>query len=102
MYKVHKQDEIRKQLLNRPENFDKIDDPEAINKQIQDVKDLDATLIVNRFGSSRRNSSFSKRNSINAAGVVNNGFISDEDKVIQEAVDILGDLPALHLEHCKL
>lgn len=98
MYKVHKQDEVRKALENRPENFNKIDDPEAI---AQNNKEPDTTLIVNRFGSSRRNSSFSKRNSLIGAGIINNSFISDEDKVIQEAVDILGDLPALHLEHCK-
>lgn len=98
MYKVHKQDEVRKALENRPENFNKIDDPEAIT---QNTKEPDTTLIVNRFGSSRRNSSFSKRNSLIGAGIINNSFISDEDKVIQEAVDILGDLPALHLEHCK-
>lgn len=98
MYKVHKQDEVRKALENRPENFNKIDDPEAIT---QNTKEPDTTLIVNRFGSSRRNSSFSKRNSLIGGGIINNSFISDEDKVIQEAVDILGDLPALHLEHCK-
>lgn len=98
MYKVHKQDEIRKALENRPENFNKIDDPEAI---AQNTKDLDTSLVVNRFGSTRRNSSFSKRNSMNGVGIINNSFIPDEDKIIQEAVDILGDLPALHLEHCK-
>lgn len=97
MYKMHKQDEKRRELLNRPENFNKIDDPEAI---AQNGKDLDISLIVNRFGSTRRNSSFTKRNSVH--GVINNSFIPDEDKIIQEAVDILGDLPALHLEHCKL
>lgn len=94
---MHKQDEKRRELLNRPENFNKIDDPEAIT---QNGKDLDISLIVNRFGSTRRNSSFNKRNSMH--GVINNSFIPDEDKIIQEAVDILGDLPALHLEHCKL
>lgn len=96
MYKVHKQDEIRKALENRPENFNKIDDPEAL---AQNIKDL--SLIGNRFGSSRRNSSYSKRNSVSGGGIINNSFITDDDKVIQEAVDILGDLPALHLEHCK-
>lgn len=93
MYKVHKQDEKRRQLLNRPENFNKVDDPEALTNG----KD-DGSLFANRFGSSRRNSHM-KRQSL---GVVNTGFVSDEDKVIQEAVEILGDLPALHLEHCKL
>lgn len=94
MYKVHKQDDRRKQLLNRPENFNKIDDPEAI---VQNGKDLDTSLVSNRFGSTRRNSSFSKRTSVQC-GIINNSFMPDEDKVIQEAVDILGDLPALHLE----
>lgn len=98
MYKVHKQDEKRRELLNRPENFNKIDDPEAIT---QNGKDLDTSLVANRFGSTRRNSSFSKRNSVHG-GIINNSFIPDEDKVIQEACDILGDLPALHLEHCKM
>lgn len=95
MYKVHKQDEKRKQLENRPENFNKIDDPES-----NVIKD-DGLVFSNRFGSSRRNSHIKQsRNSI--GGVINTGFIPDEDKVIQEAVDIIGDLPALHLEHCKL
>lgn len=94
MYKVHKEDDKRKQLENRPENFNKIDDPEAITSG----KD-DGTIFANRFGSNRRNSLFKTRQSM---GVINTGFVSDEDKVIQEAVGILGDLPALHLEHCKL
>jgi hypothetical protein len=90
MYAWHKQDEKRKDLMNRPENFNNIDDPEVVLSK-------DNALVSNRFGSTRRNSSF--RNS----GIINNSFIPDEDhKVIQEAVDILGDLPALHLEHCKL
>lgn len=95
MYTVHKQDDKRKELMNRPENFDKIDDPEAIATNGKD----EGTLCSNRFGSNRRNSEFKPRQSL---GIINTGFISDEDKVIQEAVDIIGDLPALHLEHCKL
>jgi hypothetical protein len=91
MYKVHKEDDKRKQLMTRPENFNNIDDPESIIP-----KD---GLFANRFGSSRRNSSLKPRQ---VAGIVNNSFVSDDDKVIQEAVEILGDLPALHLEHCKL
>ena len=94
MYKIHKQDEKRKQLEDSPENFNKIDDPESIINN----KD-DGMIFANRFGSNRRNSQIKSRQSL---GVINTGFISDEDKVIQEAVDILGDLPALHLEHCKL
>jgi PCFT/HCP family folate transporter-like MFS transporter 1/3 len=93
MYKVHKQDEKRRQLLNRPENFDKIDDTEA------NAKESEIPVIGNRFGSSRRNSSVKARN---VSGIVNNSFISDEEKIIQEAVDIIGDMPCLHLEHCKL
>lgn len=92
MYKVHKEDDKRKQLMNRPENFDKIDDPESLAKD-------EGMVFANRFGSTRRNSQQRTRNSI---GVINTGFMSDEDKVIQEAVEIIGDLPALHLEHCKL
>jgi hypothetical protein len=95
MYKVHKEDDKRKQLENRPENFNKTDDPEAITSNGKD----DGTIFANRFGSNRRNSQFRSRQSM---GVINTGFISGEDKVIQEAVDILGDLPALHMEHCKL
>lgn len=91
MYYANKQDERRKDLINRPENFNNIDDPEIVAS-----KDVDNAFVANRFGSTRRNSSF--RNS----GIINNSFTLDEDKVIQEAVDILGDLPALHLEHCKL
>lgn len=91
MYKVHKEDDKRKQLENRPENFNKTDDPEA-------VKD-EGVIFANRFGSNRRNSLFRSRQSM---GTINTGFISDENKVIHEAVEILGDLPALHLEHCKL
>jgi hypothetical protein len=94
MYKVHKEDDRRKQLENNIENFNKIDDPEAI---VSNGKE--DGVFANRFGSNRRNSQFKTRHSI---GVVNTGFVSDEDKVIQEAVDILGNLPALHLEHCKL
>lgn len=94
MYKIHKEDDKRKQLMNRPENFNKIDDPESL----ANGKD-DGVLFANRFGSSRRNSNLKPRLSM---GVINTGFTSDEDKVIQEAVEILGDLPALHLEHCKL
>lgn len=93
MYKVHKQDDRRKQLLNRPENFNKIDDPESTNGKDE------GALFANRFGSTRRNSQLKPRHSL---GVVNTAFVSDEDKVIQEAVDIIGDLPALHMEHCKL
>lgn len=95
MYKVHKEDEKRRQLMNRPENFNKIDDPEAV---IANGKD-DGTVFANRFGSTRRNSTIKPRHSL---GIINTGFISDEDKVLSEAVDIIGDLPALHLEHCKL
>lgn len=91
MYKIHKQDDKRKQLLNRPENFNKTDDPEALKDE--------GHIFANRFGSSRRGSNLKSRQSM---GVINTGFISDEDKVIQEAVEIIGDLPALHLEHCKL
>jgi hypothetical protein len=94
MYKVHKADDRRNQLMNRPENFNKIDDPESIIP-----KELDGSLFANRFGSSRRNSSLKPRQ---VAGIINNSFVSDDDKVIHEAVEILGDLPALHLEHCKL
>jgi hypothetical protein len=92
MYKIHKQDDKRKQLLNRPENFNKIDDPEANGRD-------DGHIVANRFGSSRRGSNLKPRQSV---GVINTGFISGEDKVINEAVEIIGDLPALHLEHCKL
>ncbi|KAG5673159.1 hypothetical protein PVAND_003227 [Polypedilum vanderplanki] len=90
MYKVHKEDDRRKELLNRPENFNKIDDPESIIP-----KEIDGHLIANRFGSSRRNSSLKPRP---LSGHVNNSFVSDDDKMIE----IIGDLPALHLEHCKL
>lgn len=95
MYKVHKQDDKRKQLMNRPENFNKIDDPE---NAIANSKD-DGTVFANRFGSSRRNSTLKPRHSL---GMINAGFIAEENKIMQEAVDIIGDLPALHLEHCKL
>lgn len=95
MYKLHKEDDRRKQLMDRPENFNNIDDPEAI---ISNGKD-DGTVFGNRFGSSRRNSHLKPRHSL---GIINTGFITDEDKVIQEAVEIIGDLPALHVEHCKL
>jgi hypothetical protein len=95
MYKVHKEDDKRKTLENRPENFNKIDDPES--HVVVNNKD-DGTVFANRFGSSRRNSTI-KRQSV---GVINSGFISDEDRIIEEAKDIIGDLPALHLEHCKL
>jgi hypothetical protein len=95
MYKVHKQDDKRKALENRPENFNKTDDVES--HAITNSKD-DGAVFSNRFGSSRRNSQI-KRQSV---GVINSGFVPDEGKVIQEAVDIIGDLPALHLEHCKL
>ncbi|XP_070490268.1 lysosomal proton-coupled steroid conjugate and bile acid symporter SLC46A3-like [Chironomus tepperi] len=92
MYKKHKEDDRRRQLLNRPENFNNIDDPESNKEQ-------EAHVISNRFGSTRRNSTFKSRHSM---GIINNSFVADDDKVIQEAVDIIGDLPALHLEHCKL
>lgn len=92
MYKIHKEDDKRRELMNRPENFNTIDDPEALEGN--------GTVIANRFGSTRRNSQIKSRNSL--AGITNTGFVPDEDKVIQEAVDIIGDLPALHLEHCKL
>jgi PCFT/HCP family folate transporter-like MFS transporter 1/3 len=92
MYKKHKEDDKRRQLLNRPENFNKIDDPE------KNTKEQESHVIANRFGSNRRNSSI-KRQSL---GMINNSFVGDDDKVIHEAVDIIGDLPALHLEHCKL
>lgn len=92
---MHKQDEKRRQLENRPENFNKTDDPEAT---VVTEKD-EGPVFANRFGSNRRNSQFKSRQSM---GHINTGFVPDEDKVIQEAVDILGDLPALHLEHCKL
>jgi hypothetical protein len=95
MYKVHKQDEKRRALEDRPENFNKTDDPEAVTANGKD----DGTIFANRFGSNRRNSQFKSRQSM---GQINTGFVNDEDKVIKEAVDILGDLPALHLEHCKL
>ena len=95
MYTVHREDDKRKQLMNRPENFNKIDDPEAVMANGKD----DGSVFANRFGSTRRNSQMKQRNSL---GVINSGFISDEDKVINEAVDIIGDLPALHLEHCKM
>lgn len=93
MYKKHKEDDKRRELLTRPENFNKIDDPESAGKE------PDVHIIANRFGSTRRNSSFKPRQSL---GIINNSFIPDDDKVIQEAVEIIGDLPALHLEHCKL
>lgn len=92
MYKKHKEDDRRRQLLNRPENFNNIDDPESNKEQ-------EAHVISNRFGSTRRNSTFKPRHSL---GIINNSFVPDDDKVIQEAVDIIGDLPALHMEHCKL
>lgn len=98
MYKVHKEDDRRKQLMNRPENFNNIDDPEAIAVNGKD----DGTVFANRFGSTRRNSEFKSRDSLGGIGIVNTGFVPDENKIIQEAVDIIGDLPALHLEHCKL
>lgn len=80
--------------MNRPENFNKIDEVAVVNE-----KD-DGTVFANRFGSSRRNSTMKARHSV---GTVNAGFIEEEDnKIMQEAVDIIGDLPALHLEHCKL
>lgn len=97
MYKVHKQDDKRKKLMNRPENFNKTDDPES-HVVASDAKD-DNTVFANRFGSSRRNSHVKAHHNL---GMVNSGFVPDEGKVIQEAVDIIGDLPALHLEHCKL
>lgn len=95
MYKIHKEDDRRKALMNRPENFNKIDDPEALAETGKDA----SSVFANRFGSSRRNSQMKSRNSI---GVVNTGYIGDDDKVLHEAVEIIGDLPALHLEHCKL
>ena len=94
MYKKHKEDDKRRQLLNRPENFNKIDDPESNATDGEQPH-----IIANRFGSSRRNSSIKPRNSL---GIINNSFVPDDDKVINEAVEIIGDLPALHLEHCKL
>lgn len=95
MYTVHREDDKRKQLMNRPENFNKIDDPEAVTANGKD----DCAVFANRFGSTRRNSTIKSRQSL---GVINSGFLPDEDKVLNEAVDIIGDLPALHLEHCKL
>lgn len=96
MYKVHKEDDRRKELMNRPENFNNIDDPETLATNGKD----DGTVFANRFGSTRRNSQFKSRNSL--GGITNTAFVPDEGKIIQEAVDIIGDLPALHLEHCKL
>lgn len=92
---MHREDDKRNALMNRPENFNKIDDPEA---SVGNGKE-DGSVFANRFGSSRRNSQAKPRNSV---GVINTGFISDDDKVLHEAVEIIGDLPALHLEHCKL
>lgn len=96
MYTVHKEDEKRLQLNNSVGNFNKIDDPEALTKDEMQI----SPVIGNRFGSSRRSSHFPRHSMV---GTSNIGFIPDEDKtVLHEAVEIIGDLPALHLEHCKL
>jgi hypothetical protein len=56
----------------------------------EEIEEIGAS---NRFGSIRKKSS---------VGVVNHAFAHDDEKVLHETIEIVKDLPALHLEHCKL
>lgn len=101
---MHKQDDKRKQLSIKSNSniSNAIEDTE-----IQVTKDkLEANgdtnkcspVFSNRFGSTRRNSQMPRK----SLGFINTGFMNDDNKMLQEAVDIIGSMPALHLEHCKL
>lgn len=103
MYKMHKQDDKRKQLCEKSNSniINAIEDAESqvIKDKFDTNGDINKSPVFgNRFGSSRRNSQKPRQ----SLGFINTGFTHDDNKMMQEAVDIIGSMPALHLEHCKL
>lgn len=98
MYSVSKKEQKLK-LLSEEQSKKSSEDTES-QKPIDKEEEKDFTIITQRLGSIRRTSHV--LDSRPSLGFINNGFISEEDKVLHEAVEIVKELPALHLEHCKL
>lgn len=91
MYGIHKKDEKRKALEAKNNNDsektgEKGDNGPAITNEESDIE----------------------KNKVNGAvktadGVDNKAFESDDQNgILSEAIDIVKDLPTLHVEHCKL
>ena len=100
MYSVSKKEQRMKLLSEEQSKNSKCSEDTESQKPIEKEEEKDFTIITQRLGSIRRSSHIPE--SRHNLGFVNNGFISEEDKVFHEAVEIVKELPALHLEHCKL
>ncbi|XP_053685300.1 LOW QUALITY PROTEIN: solute carrier family 46 member 3-like [Sabethes cyaneus] len=69
------------------------------------AEESDTVILTGRLGSIRRPSSLRRPSAVSVSkeGVVNAVYSLDEnEKVIHETIEIVKDLPVLHLEHCKL
>ncbi|XP_055526719.1 solute carrier family 46 member 3-like [Wyeomyia smithii] len=80
--------------------------PSVMNGTVEGAKaEPDTVVLTGRLGSIRRPSSARRSSavSVNEDGVVNAVYAPDEnEKVIHETLEIVRDLPVLHVEHCKL
>lgn len=60
------------------------------------VPELESPVLRGRFGSVRKSSL------PGLAGFVNPAYVPPEGEVIHETIEIMKDLPVLHVEHCTL
>lgn len=99
MYKVSK-NEIKSKAQNKEVNSDTIEKgkiPTLSEVVMNNKSESTSNLSVSRMGSFRKKNETSNSNS--------NKEINDRgntDGILHETVEIVKDLPALHLEHCKL
>ncbi|XP_058812774.1 tetracycline resistance protein, class A-like [Topomyia yanbarensis] len=67
------------------------------------VDEPGSLILTGRLGSLRRPSAARRASNAVSEGAVNVGFsANDSEGVIHETMEIMKDLPVLHLEHCKL
>lgn len=106
MYRVHKREE--KELAEETRLEDKYkhltdgtENGSSIMNGTTILGDSSGSPVMpGRLGSIRRPSAV--RGSI-SGGIANAGFVpEDSEKVIHETMEIVKDLPVLHVEHCKL
>jgi hypothetical protein len=109
MYTVHKKERRQKAIEFAASQTDgRSPDELTNNNKVEKQMNGSAAnhLKLDNEFSSRLNH---RLGSIRKMGVTNNGFANDEadnddnnSRVLSETLEIVKDLPAFHLEHCKL
>jgi MFS transporter, PCFT/HCP family, solute carrier family 46, member 3 len=117
MYSVHKKEHQRKAIemaASQTSEFSTATTATNVNNNVKGESTANGGVVIEGMKdgpvdfSSRLNH---RLGSIRNTGVVNTAFTNDdgkemhvdgESKIVHETLEIVKDMPALHLEHCKL